>query len=115
MDGEPWKQPADQSPQIRAVKKLLLAERQLTLALEEAVSELEAQTAKLKLDSEVWAGRAHQLQSELDQIRATATPIETSAHREDAVESAQRHLEQNIDMVKKLRRNGGSFGCFWSR
>ena len=49
---------ADQEAKIRTIEKHLNAEKQLTVTLEEALTDLERQNKKTKTDAEQWRRRA---------------------------------------------------------
>lgn len=54
----------DQEAKIRTIEKHLSAEKQLTATLEEALTDLERQSNKVKADADAWRRRAMELEAE---------------------------------------------------
>lgn len=128
----------DQDARIRSIEKHLDAEKQLTATLEEALSDLERQSKKVKSDCDAWRKRAQELEGELRgaqaelkdaQTKAAAAQAQAAQQQQDntrwslqAVEEekkrrpnseaakAQQHLEERMRSVKKKKK--GSLNCF---
>jgi chromosome segregation ATPase len=127
----------EQGVRLRAVEKHLTAERQLTATLEEALTDLERQSAKVKQDCEAWRRRAGELEAEsrelrrvaereraerdrwsaashtLSSARASAVPLElpTERKRPDA-ETARVALEERMRNLGRKKKKMGGLNCF---
>ncbi|KAG9243893.1 putative chromosome-associated kinesin KIF4B [Calycina marina] len=113
----------DQEARIRTIEKHLFAEKQLTTTLEEALTDLERQSNKLKTDCDGWRKRASELQSELEMAKERARNAPEQEHRwsmlqveeerkkrRDA-ELARAHLEERMNAISKKKKKG-SLNCF---
>lgn len=109
----------DQEARIRTIEKHLFAEKQLTSTLEEALTDLERQSNKLKTDCDAWRRRASELEQEVKELREK--PVEESRwsihqveeerkKRKDA-EIARAHLEERMNAINKKKKKG-SLNCF---
>lgn len=109
----------DQEARIRTIEKHLFAEKQLTSTLEEALTDLERQSNKLKTDCDAWRRRAGELEAETKELRdKPAQESRWSIHqveeerkkRKDA-EIARAHLEERMNAINKKKKKG-SLNCF---
>ncbi|KGO74390.1 hypothetical protein PITC_019230 [Penicillium italicum] len=108
----------DQEARIRTIEKHLYAEKQLTATLEEALGDLEAQSAKVKNDCEAWKKKAWSFEDELTSLRKErssarlslqAVEEERSARRE--AEAARAQLEERMIALNKKKKKS-SLNCF---
>ncbi|PKS05606.1 hypothetical protein jhhlp_008124 [Lomentospora prolificans] len=114
----------DQEARIRTIEKHLDAEKQLTATLEEALSDLERQSNKVKSDCDAWRKRAQELETELKEIqnRPAPTPqpdnrwslqaVEEERKKRQAAEAARAHLEERMRDINKKKKKKGSLNCF---
>jgi len=113
----------DQEARIQTIQKHLQAEKQLTATLEEALTELEAQTNKAKSDCDAWRKRAHDLESEVKELqtrpqqqqdqRWSVHAVEEERKKRQAAEAARANLEERMQAItKKSSRKKGSLNCF---
>ncbi len=109
----------DQEARIRTIEKHLLAEKQLTSTLEEALTDLERQSNKLKLDAETWKKKAWALEGEVDRLKSQPAPdqrwsllqVEEERKKRKDAENAAAHLEQRMHAISKKKKKGG-LNCF---
>ena len=114
----------DQEARIRTIEKQLSAEKQLTTTLEEALTDLERQSNKVKADCDAWRRRADDLDSELKE--AKEKELNSSAEKENRwsmlqveeerkkrrdAEIARAHLEERMNAISKKKKKG-SLNCF---
>ena len=59
----------DQEARIRTIEKHLFAEKQLTQTLEEALTDLERQSNKMKSEVDAWRRKAAELEHELREAK----------------------------------------------
>jgi len=114
----------DQEARIRTIEKALGAERQLTATLEEALSDLEAQSNKVKSDCDAWRKRAQELEAELKELQSRPAPapqpdnrwslqaVEEERKKRQAAEAARAHLEERMRDINKKKKKKGSLNCF---
>lgn len=115
----------DQEARIRTIEKHLYAERQLTQTLEEALTDLEKQSNKVKADCDAWKKRASDLETEVKGLKerpaAEAQPdnrwslqaVEEERKKRQAAEAARRQLEERMNhMNKSGKKKKGSLNCF---
>lgn len=123
----------DQEARIRTIEKHLGAEKQLTATLEEALSDLEAQSKKVKTDCDAWKRRAQELEGELrgtqSELRdaqnrnSNSTPapqdnrwslqaVEEERKKRQAAEAARAQLEERMRDINKKKKKKGSLNCF---
>lgn len=107
---------ADQEAKIRTIEKHLNAEKQLTVTLEEALTDLERQNKKTKTDAEQWRRRAIEAEEGkkrmMDQSRmmeqqlteARAREIERNKAEEKAREEAERATRWSLQRVEEEKR-----------
>ncbi|KAK7414241.1 hypothetical protein QQX98_006936 [Neonectria punicea] len=114
----------DQEARIRTIEKHLYAERQLTQTLEEALTDLEKQTNKVKADCEAWKKRAHEFEAENKELKDRPPPepvhdnrwslqaVEEERKKRQAAEAARRQLEERMNAINKGKKKKGSLNCF---
>lgn len=114
----------DQEARIRTIEKHLFAEKQLTTTLEEALTDLERQSNKVKADCDAWRKRANELQTELDRAkerennrdsekenRYSMQQVEEERKKRRDAEMARQHLEERMNAISKKKKKG-SLNCF---
>lgn len=114
----------DQEARIRTIEKHLYAERQLTQTLEEALTDLEKQSNKVKADCDAWKKKASELEQELKDARDRPTPdnhhdnrwslqaVEEERKKRQAAEAARKQLEERMNAINKGKKKKGSLNCF---
>jgi kinesin family protein 4/21/27 len=114
----------DQEARIRTIEKHLTAERQLTQTLEEALTDLERQTNKVKADCDAWKKRASELEAEVKELKDRPPPepvhdnrwslqaVEEERKKRQAAEAARRQLEERMNAINKGKKKKGSLNCF---
>ncbi|KAJ4248689.1 hypothetical protein NW762_012527 [Fusarium torreyae] len=114
----------DQEARIRTIEKHLSAERQLTQTLEEALTDLEKQSNKVKADCDAWKKRAGELESEVKELKDRPPPepvhdnrwslqaVEEERKKRQAAEAARRQLEERMNAINKGKKKKGSLNCF---
>lgn len=114
----------DQEAQIRTIEKHLFAEKQLTATLEEALTDLERQSNKVKSDCDAWRKRAAYLETELKEAREkeksgiaekenrwSMQQVEEERKKRRDAEIARAHLEERMNAISKKKKKG-SLNCF---
>ena len=113
----------DQEARIRTIEKHLHAERQLTQTLEEALTDLEKQSKKVKGDCDSWKKRAQELETELKEVkdrqpepqqdsRWSMQAVEEERRKRQAAEQARKQLEERMNAINKGKKKKGSLNCF---
>ncbi|PTB63626.1 kinesin-like protein [Trichoderma citrinoviride] len=113
----------DQDARIRTIEKHLSAERQLTQTLEEALSDLEKQSKKVKADCDAWKKRAQELEAEVKELkerpvdqsqdnRWSMQAVEEERKKRQAAEAARKQLEERMQAISKNKKKKGSLNCF---
>lgn len=114
----------DQEARIRTIEKHLYAERQLTQTLEEALSDLEKQSKKVKSDCDSWKKRAQELEGEVRELkdrpaaeaaqdqRWSMLAVEEERKKRQAAEAARMQLEERMNAISKNKKKKGSLNCF---
>lgn len=113
----------DQEARIRTIEKHLYAERQLTQTLEEALTDLEKQSNKVKADCDGWKRRAYELEGENKELKERPAPqqednrwsvhaVEEERKKRQAAEAARRQLEERMKAIDKSKKKKGSLNCF---
>jgi hypothetical protein len=114
----------DQEARIRTIEKHLYAERQLTQTLEEALTDLEKQSNKVKADCDAWKRRAGELEVELKETKDKSVPesqqdnrwsmqaVEEERKKRQAAEAARKQLEERMNAINKGKKKKGSLNCF---
>jgi kinesin family protein 4/21/27 len=113
----------DQEARIRTIEKHLHAEKQLTHTLEEALTDLERQSNKVKADCDAWRKRCGELEVELKELKDRPAPtpqpdnrwslhaVEEERKKRQAAEAARAHLEERMNAISKKKKKG-SLNCF---
>lgn len=109
----------DQEARIRTIEKHLSAEKQLTSTLEEALTDLERQSNKVKADCDAWRRRCTELETEVKAIkekppqdpRWSLQQVEEERKKREAAERARAHLEERMNAINKKKKKG-SLNCF---
>lgn len=115
----------DQEARIRTIEKHLFAEKQLTTTLEEALTDLERQSNKVKADCDAWRKRAGELETELKEAkerekngsadkenRWSMLQVEEERKKRRDAEIARAHLEERMNAISKQKKKKGSLNCF---
>jgi chromosome segregation ATPase len=110
----------DQEARIRTIEKHLFAEKQLTATLEEALTDLESSSNKMKTEMEAWRRKCTGLEEELTQLRKerqssrlSVQQLEEERNRAKRLEAQRAALEQRmLTLEKKGRKKGSSINCF---
>lgn len=114
----------DQEARIRTIEKHLYAERQLTQTLEEALSDLEKQSKKVKSDCDSWKKRAQELEGEVRELkdrpaasaaqdqRWSMMAVEEERKKRQAAEAARMQLEERMNAIAKNKKKKNSLNCF---
>ncbi|KAH7397861.1 putative chromosome-associated kinesin KIF4B [Cadophora sp. MPI-SDFR-AT-0126] len=114
----------DQEARIRTIEKHLHAEKQLTQTLEEALTDLERQSNKMKAEVDAWRRRAADLELELKEAkereknggmdkenRWSMLQVEEERKKRRDAEIARAHLEERMNAISKKKKKG-SLNCF---
>ncbi|RKF64680.1 putative kinesin family protein [Golovinomyces cichoracearum] len=114
----------DQEARIRTIEKHLSAEKQLTHTLEEALTDLEKQSKKLKSDVEAWKKRCLELEIEMKQLkekekssrlekenRWSLLQVEEERKKRRDAEIARGQLEERMNAINKKKKKA-SLNCF---
>ncbi|PBP23237.1 kinesin [Diplocarpon rosae] len=114
----------DQEARIRTIEKHLLAEKQLTQTLEEALTDLEKQSNKMKIEVDAWRRRAADLELELKEAkekekngsldkgkRWSMQQVEEERKKRRDAEVARAHLEERMNAISKKKKKT-SLNCF---
>lgn len=109
----------DQEARIRTIEKHLSAEKQLTSTLEEALTDLERQSNKVKADCDAWRRRCNDLEAELKELKSkpqqdqrwSLHQVEEERKKREAAERARAHLEERMNAINKKKKKG-SLNCF---
>jgi kinesin family protein 4/21/27 len=112
----------DQMAQIEAMSRNLDAERQLTMTLEEALTDLEEQQKKMKADLDAWRRRASDLEAENKELkqkppqqdpRWSLQAVEEERKKRRDAELAREQLEHRMNALnKQQKKKKGSLNCF---
>ncbi|KAJ2977533.1 hypothetical protein NUW58_g7780 [Xylaria curta] len=112
----------DQEARIKSIERHLSAERQLTATLEEALTDLENQSKKVKADAEAWKKRAQELEVENKDLkekppqdprwRDSLHQIEEERKKRQESERARAHLEERMNAINNKKKKKGSLNCF---
>jgi len=109
----------DQEARIRLIEKHLMAEKQLTATLEEALTDLERQQNKIKADCDAWRRRANELETEIKELkekpqqdnRWSLQQVEEERRKRRDAEIAHARLEERMNTISKKKKKG-SLNCF---
>ncbi|KAJ1338070.1 kinesin family member 15 [Microdochium nivale] len=112
----------DQEARIKSIDKALFAERQLTQTLEDALTNLERQSNKVKADCDAWRKRAQELEGEVKELKDKAPKddrwrdslhqIEEERKKRQDAERARTHLEERMNAINQKKKKKGSLNCF---
>ncbi|KAL8365137.1 hypothetical protein RB595_004110 [Gaeumannomyces hyphopodioides] len=110
----------DQEARIRTIEKHLSAEKQLTATLEEALTDLEEQSKKVKSDCEAWRKRCTELETEMRELRDkpqqdprwSLQAVEEERRKRRDAELANQRLEERMNAISKKNKKKGSLNCF---
>lgn len=110
----------DQEARIRTIEKHLSAEKQLTATLEEALTDLEEQSKKVKSDCEAWRKRCTELEGEIRELREkpqqdprwSLHAVEEERRKRRDAELANQRLEERMNAISKKNKKKGSLNCF---
>lgn len=111
----------DQEARIRNIEKHLFAEKQLTATLEEALTDLEASSTKLKSEMDGWRRKCVSLEEELSTLRKernnsrlSVQQLEEEREKRMRIEAERANLEQRMkalsEMKSKKKKSG--INCF---
>jgi hypothetical protein len=109
----------DQEARIRTIEKHLFAEKQLTSTLEEALTDLERQSNKVKADCDAWRRRAGDLETEVKELkerpeqenRWSIHQVEEERKKRQDAEKARAHLEERMNQINKKKKKS-TLNCF---
>ncbi|KAH6656602.1 hypothetical protein BKA67DRAFT_160213 [Truncatella angustata] len=112
----------DQEARIRTIERHLNAEKQLTSTLEEALTDLERQSNKVKADCEAWRKRAVELEGEVKELkdkpvqdsrwRDSLHQVEEERKKRQDAERAAAHLQERMAAINQKKKKKGSLNCF---
>lgn len=109
----------DHEARIKLIEKHLMAEKQLTATLEEALTDLERQQNKMKADCDAWRRRAGELEQEIRELkekpqqdnRWSLQQVEEERKRRKEAEIQKAQLEERMNIISKKKKKG-SLNCF---
>jgi hypothetical protein len=108
----------DQEARIRTIEKHLFAEKQLTATLEEALTDLESSSNKMKTEMEGWRRKCVGLEDELTLLRKerqssrhSVQQLEEERNRAKRLEAQRADLEQRMNQIQKKKKKS-SINCF---
>ena len=109
----------EQEARIRTIEKHLVAEKQLTSTLEEALVDLEAQVTRYKDEADTWqrAARDHErelggLRKERTQNRHSLQAVEEERNARMEAEAARAHLEERMAALNRKKKKKSALNCF---
>ncbi|KAF2842487.1 kinesin family protein-like protein [Patellaria atrata CBS 101060] len=112
----------DQEARIRTIEKHLFAEKQLTATLEEALTDLEASSTKVKAETDAWKKKCQSLEEELkllknerNQQRYSLQAVEEERNARMRVEAERAHLEARmaaLNNANKKNKKKSTLNCF---
>ncbi|KAJ9138602.1 Kinesin family protein [Pleurostoma richardsiae] len=111
----------DQEARIKTIEKHLDAEKQLTATLEEALTDLEKQSNKVKADCDAWRRRCNEMEAELKEFkekpqqdnRWSLHEVEEERKKRRDAEIARAHLEERMNAINnKSKKKKSSLNCF---
>ena len=112
-------QPDERDARIRTIEKHLKVEKQLTLTLEEALSELETQVNKTKQEVETWKSKAWGFEEALGALRKdrqtnrhSTQQVEEAKTKQREAEIARQHLEERMASLNQRKKKKGGLNCF---
>lgn len=112
----------DQEARIRTIEKHLFAEKQLTATLEDALTDLEASSTKVKTDLDMFRKKCAGLEDELNVMRKERSAarhslqaVEEERNARLRVEAERAHLEARMAALNNAQKKGkkkGTLNCF---
>lgn len=111
----------DQEARIRTIEKHLFAEKQLTATLEEALTDLEASSTKVKNEMETWKKKCTGLEEELNVMkqeqsknRYSLQAVEEERNARMRVEAERAHLEARMAALNQAnkKKKKSALNCF---
>jgi hypothetical protein len=109
----------DQEARIRTIEKHLFAEKQLTATLEEALTDLESSSTKMKTEMEAWRRKCGGLEEELTQLRKerqtsrlSVQQLEEERNRARKLDIQKADLERRMAEIQKKQKKKSSINCF---
>jgi chromosome segregation ATPase len=111
----------DQEARIRTIEKHLFAEKQLTATLEEALTDLESSSTKMKTEMEAWRRKCSAMEDELQSMRKDKqnTRLSVQQMEDDArkrIELERQKLETRMQQLQEMSRGKNkkksSINCF---
>lgn len=111
----------DQEARIRTIEKHLFAEKQLTATLEEALTDLEASSTKVKNEMETWKKKCAGLEEELNVMkqeqsknRYSLQAVEEERNARMRVEAERAHLEARMAALNQAnkKKKKSALNCF---
>lgn len=109
----------DQASHIRTIEKHLLAERQLTANLENALADLETQGNRTKAEVEAWKKKALTYEKEVASLlkertstRYSAQAVEEERNARKEAEAARARLEERMAALGQKKKKRSGFNCF---
>ncbi|KAK7535510.1 kinesin family protein-like protein [Phyllosticta citricarpa] len=111
----------DQEARIRTIEKHLFAEKQLTATLEEALTDLESNSTKVKGEMETWKRKCHGLEEELNVLRQEQSKnryslqaVEEERNARMRVEAERAHLEARMAALNQSnkKKKKSALNCF---
>ena len=117
---------SERDKQLRQMEKHLIAEKQLSQTLEEALADLETGQKRSKADMEGWKKRCWSLEDELSKMkreggrekereRWSLQAMEAEKGKRRELERAKEELEEKmkgLEAVKKKKKNRNALNCF---
>ncbi len=102
----------DQEARIRTIEKHLYAEKQLTATLEEALTDLESSSTKVRSEMEGWKSKCTGLEEQLEVLkkerntsRYSLQAVEEERNARMQAEAARAHLEQRMIALNQAQKN----------
>lgn len=109
----------DQEARIRTIEKHLFAEKQLTATLEEALTDLESSSTKMKSEMEAWRRKCMGLEEELanarkerQSSRLSVQQLEEERKARQRTEEEYKRLAQRMQTLDKSKKKKSSINCF---
>ncbi|OCK78909.1 kinesin family protein-like protein [Lepidopterella palustris CBS 459.81] len=112
----------DQEARIRTIEKHLFAEKQLTATLEDALTDLEASSTKVKIEMDALKKKCAGLEEELGVMRKERSlarhslqAVEEERNARMRVEAERAHLEARMAALNnnnKKKKNKSTLNCF---
>ncbi|EKG19157.1 hypothetical protein MPH_03527 [Macrophomina phaseolina MS6] len=111
----------DQEARIRTIEKHLFAEKQLTATLEEALTDLEASSTKVKNEMETWKKKCASLEEEINVMkqeqsknRYSLQAVEEERNARMRVEAERAHLEARMAALNQAnkKKKKSALNCF---